>query len=240
MWAGLSLRETALRARLAAWADVSDVALLKRLRNSESWSRALCAHLLAESGFGAPASDAPKIRVADATIVREPGKTGSQWRILYAIRLPDLECDFFELTSAEGAGNGETLARIPAQRGELILGDAGYSGLPGLLAMKRKGADVLIRINPANFQAWDAAKRRFSLLQRVGKITRAGKVREWKVWLRGKQWGRSGGPIVRYSQKRTGHPSGGAAATAQSFQKTKYAEAGDTGICPLRHGIHHL
>ncbi len=32
---GFSLRETALRAKLADWADVSDVSLLKRLRNSE-------------------------------------------------------------------------------------------------------------------------------------------------------------------------------------------------------------
>jgi hypothetical protein len=31
---GFSLRETALRAKLASWADVSDVSLLKRLRNS--------------------------------------------------------------------------------------------------------------------------------------------------------------------------------------------------------------
>jgi hypothetical protein len=60
----------------------------------------------------------------DGTIVKEPGKTGSQWRILYTIGLPELECDFFEMTAAEGAGNGESLTRIPAKRGELILGDA--------------------------------------------------------------------------------------------------------------------
>src|SRR5215472_4162337 len=28
------------------------------------------------------------IRIVDGTIVREPGKTGSQWRILYSVRLP--------------------------------------------------------------------------------------------------------------------------------------------------------
>src|ERR1019366_3473022 len=49
---GFSLRETAVRAKLAEWADVSDVALLKRLRNSESWLRELCLQLLNESGFG--------------------------------------------------------------------------------------------------------------------------------------------------------------------------------------------
>jgi hypothetical protein len=39
---GYSLRETAVRAKLAQWADVSDVALLKRLCNSGEWLRILC------------------------------------------------------------------------------------------------------------------------------------------------------------------------------------------------------
>ena len=38
---GYSLRETVLRAKLANWAYISDVALLKRLRNSEEWLRFL-------------------------------------------------------------------------------------------------------------------------------------------------------------------------------------------------------
>jgi hypothetical protein len=109
---GLSLRETAVRAKLAQWGDVSDVALLKRLRNSELWLRALCLELLKEGGFNGPSGEGPNIRIVDGTIVREPGKTGSQWRILYAIRLPELECDFFEVTAAEGAGNGESLAQM--------------------------------------------------------------------------------------------------------------------------------
>jgi hypothetical protein len=36
---GHSLRETVLRAKLANWTAISDVALLKRLRNSEEWFR---------------------------------------------------------------------------------------------------------------------------------------------------------------------------------------------------------
>lgn len=181
---GFSLRETALRAKLAAWADVSDVSLLKRLRNSEPWLKSLCVRLIAESGVDMPAGKAPRIRIVDGTIVKEPGRTGSQWRILYTIRLPELDCDFFEITSAEGAGNGESLTRIPVQSGELILGDAIYGGLPGLLAIKQNKADVLIRVNPVTFVAFGPGKRRFPLLKRVTQIAQPGKVREWKVWLR--------------------------------------------------------
>ena len=46
---GYSLRETVALAKLANWSDISDVALLKRLRNSEEWLRRLCIELLREN-----------------------------------------------------------------------------------------------------------------------------------------------------------------------------------------------
>jgi hypothetical protein len=46
---GYSLPETVVHANLANWADISDVALLKRLRNSEEWLRLLCIELLREN-----------------------------------------------------------------------------------------------------------------------------------------------------------------------------------------------
>jgi hypothetical protein len=49
---GYSLRETVVRSKLANWADVSDVALLKRLRASEEWLRLLCSGLLRGQGRG--------------------------------------------------------------------------------------------------------------------------------------------------------------------------------------------
>src|ERR1700753_3181684 len=48
---GFSLRETTVQAKLAHLAEVSDVALLKRLRNSEEWLRQLCLDLLHENGI---------------------------------------------------------------------------------------------------------------------------------------------------------------------------------------------
>lgn len=75
---GYSLRETAERAKLAHWADVSDVALLKRLRSSEDWLRSLCVELLRESGRNCGQETAgPRIRIVDGTIVKEPGRRGA-------------------------------------------------------------------------------------------------------------------------------------------------------------------
>ena len=65
-------------------------------------------------------------RIVDDMMVREPGKTGSQWRILYSVRLASWVCDFFEVTPAIGEGSGESLNRLPVRPQELILADAGY------------------------------------------------------------------------------------------------------------------
>src|SRR5580704_5479204 len=83
---------------------------------------------------------------ADA-IVREPGKTGSQWRILYSIRLPGLVCDFFEGTATIGEGSGESLKRLPVGPQELILADADYCSVAGIEYVWQHGADVLVRLN---------------------------------------------------------------------------------------------
>jgi hypothetical protein len=74
---GYSLRETVVRAKLAKWADISDVALLKRLRNGEEWLRSLCIELFRQNAVARleDATLAPS-RIVDSTIVREPGKTG--------------------------------------------------------------------------------------------------------------------------------------------------------------------
>ena len=86
------------------------------------------------------------VRLVDATVVKEPGKTGSQWRIHYSIRLPSLECDQFDLTPVEGKNTGERLGRFTFQSGELVLADAGYSNPPDIAAAV-KHADVCVRLN---------------------------------------------------------------------------------------------
>jgi len=47
---GWSLRETAVQAKLAGIADVSDVTLLNRLRDAEDWLRQLCQQLWKDNG----------------------------------------------------------------------------------------------------------------------------------------------------------------------------------------------
>src|ERR1700730_11705804 len=180
---GYTLRETVVRAKLANWADISDVALLKRLRNSEQWLRLLCIELLRENvAYRLEETISRTIRIVDGTIVKEPGKTGSQWRILYSIRLPSLMCDFFEVTPTIGEGCGESLNRLPVGPHELILADAGYCSVAGIEYICRHGADVLVRVNPQSFVAYSASGRRILLLPRLRTLSKAGQFGEWRVF----------------------------------------------------------
>ncbi len=69
---GWSLRETAVQAKLAGIADVSDVTLLNRLRDSESWLRHLCQQLWKDNGVELqPGLHGRTVRLLDATVVKE-------------------------------------------------------------------------------------------------------------------------------------------------------------------------
>jgi hypothetical protein len=181
---GYSLRETVLHARAAELATVSDVALLKRLRRSEHWLRGLCLGLLRESGVALGAeSEGRSVRLVDGTMVREPGKTGSNWRFLYSLKLPSLMCDFFDLTSARGVGTGEVLSRIPIQSGDLLLADAAYCSVGGIDHVVKLGGDILVRVNPLTLLICGPTGKRKQLLPHLRKLAKVGQVGDWPVFL---------------------------------------------------------
>jgi len=178
---GYSLRETVTRAKASGLADVSDVALLKRLKNSKDWFRQLCVSLLCERGAKFPNHDKSRsIRLIDATIVKEQGVTGSRWRILYSLRLPELHCDHFELTSDTGAGNGETFCRIPVEKGDHIIGDRAYSTVRGVEYVAESNAYSLVRLNQQVLPLWSENEKKFPTLQKLQILKRAGENAQWR------------------------------------------------------------
>lgn len=164
---GLSLRQTVVRAKNAGLADITDVALLKRLRASEPWLRALTEQMMKQTRFHQdlnPHWGNRRVRVIDATTVQEPGATGTSWRVHYGLQLPSLECDFFEVTDVTG---GETFKRLPVQSGDLILGDRGYAHPEGVLHIVRNGGDVIVRIKHTHFPLRDRQGAPFELLRNL-------------------------------------------------------------------------
>jgi Transposase DDE domain len=161
---GLSLQQAAARATTAGLAEISAVALMKRMRRAGPWLRALAEALFAESARmpsleGVPAER--RLRIVDATHVRVSGSSGTNWRLHYVLRLPTLTCDFAEVTDATG---GETYARVPVQPGDIILGDRGYCHREGVAYVLEHGGDVVVRLNSNSFPLLDVDGKSLDLL----------------------------------------------------------------------------
>ena len=181
---GYSLREAVVRAREAGFADLSDVALLKRLRKCEDWLHALTVGLWQPRRWPTQTKKDPfQVRLIDATTVKEPGQTGSQWRIHYSLQLPSLRCDFFKLTPVEGKGTGEGFWQIPVQAGEYLIADRGYSISEGIVPVVEAGAFVLVRLNHAVVDLRNERGRRFGLLKKVQTLKLSGQSQSWKIKL---------------------------------------------------------
>ena len=181
---GHSLRETVVRARKAGLAELSDVALLKRLRKSSQWLHGLCVALFRERGLSV--EPGLRLRAFDATTVREPGRTGSVWRVHYSLCLSSLSCDFFEVTPSRGAGTGEYLARFPIGAGDHILADRGYATAAGLRHVSGSGGLITVRVNTGALSLRTPEGAPFDLLAAVSGLTGAGTVGSWPVATAGK------------------------------------------------------
>jgi hypothetical protein len=181
---GCSLRETAIRAKRAGLADVSDVAILKRLRASEAWL-----HHLA-SGLATPKSLDPSVRevfgrfrlcAVDATAICEPGSTGTDWRLHYMLELSTLTCVHFELTDVHG---GASLTRFPVRPGDLFLADRGYESAAAVGYVRKHGSEVLLRVRVAECPLRTRSGEPFDLLD-VAYSLGEEEYGEWPVVMKG-------------------------------------------------------
>ena len=155
---GLSLKQAVVRAGVQGLVAMSDVALLKRLRHSEHWLRTLSQRVFESTRFARAVTAGPggrRVRAVDTTTVNEPGATGTDWRVHYAISLPDLQCDVYELTDVHG---GETYTRIPVALGDIILGDRGYCHRAAVAHVVQRGGDVVVRLTSTSFPLLDAER----------------------------------------------------------------------------------
>jgi hypothetical protein len=192
---GYSLRETAVRARVGGWANLSDVAVLKRLRKSKDWLEALCRQLLAERPLATKGVKGLSLRLVDGTLIKEPGPSGSSWRIHYGLRWPELTCDHFELTPTRGAGTGESLTHFSVEAGEHLVADRGYSNYTSVQHVTANQAVVTIRLSPASVRLLNKELKPFLLQRTVRSIKVAGQIGSWPIGLTGAAgqppvWGR--------------------------------------------------
>ena len=86
---GLSLQQTVVRAEQRGLVKLNAMALHKRLCTVGEWFRALTSHVLATikpllEQNGVSFAEGRRVRILDATIVSEPGSTGTDWRVHYS------------------------------------------------------------------------------------------------------------------------------------------------------------
>jgi len=174
---GYSLAETAARANELGM-DLSAVAVFKRLRASEEWLRWLAEQQRSRQPVALESQGRP-VRAVDATTVSEPGSTGTDWRVHYAVNLANLQCDFFELTGVEG---GETLRRVPVRAGDIIMGDRVYATPVGVAHVIAAHADIIVRLNRSSLPIFDAEGNSVRVLPlfRKGRM-KVGQPQEWNV-----------------------------------------------------------
>jgi len=178
---GCSLKETALRAKLADMADLSHVGVFKRLKKAKEWFRGMCLELFKEQGVVLDTLGGFQMRLFDATTVRESGKTGSLWRIHYSVRVPSLTCDFFRISETQGKGTGESFFQFPIRKGDYVVDDRGYSTAAGIHHVASKKAYVMVRVNTASLPVLNLERAEFPLFKNVTSIKKAATMQSWRV-----------------------------------------------------------
>ena len=178
---GCSLREASTRAKHGGIATISDVGLLKRLRASSEWFRWMSIELLSKRGVKL---DPPNwlarfnVRTVDASVVSEPGSTGTDWRLHYSMRLYSLQCDQFLITRQE---TGESFLNFDICKDDLIIGDRAYGRLKGMKHVKNNGGHYIVRLKNKAFKMYNSNGIDFSILNSVKNLS-IGKVQDLEVY----------------------------------------------------------
>jgi hypothetical protein len=219
---GCSLAETAARASACGLAQISAVGVFKRLRAAEPWVRWLAQQMRGAAELPMAVAGR-RVRAIDATSVSEPGSTGTDWKVHWAVNLADLQCDFFELTEVHEGG--ETFRRVPVVAGDIVLGDRVYAAPPGVAHIVRRQGDVVVRLNRQALPLFESGRRMELLPFLRGLKGKTPQVRATEV--RGPQGGWISGQLIalRQSAEATRRAQQHLRRRAQQGQGTASAEA---------------
>jgi hypothetical protein len=178
---GFSLRGTKAVAKAGAIADVSDVAVLKRLRKAGEWMRWMAQQMIGVTDlYPTPALRrlGMNIRIVDATLISEPGSTGSNWRIHYAFDLAQMRCAEVKVTDYR---TGETFKNFNIEGKTLYIGDRGHYQAPGIEHVVNGGAEVLVRMAVSGPTFYRLDGKRFGVLTHLRSL-KSESVGDWPVF----------------------------------------------------------
>ena len=180
---GISLRSTTEYAHEAGLCSINDAALLHRLKVSEKWLHWMCVQILKGMHNNCRLEESGgwfQVRVVDSASVSEPGSTGSDWRIHYCLRLDNLRCDTFRITSPK---EGEDFQRFDVSRGDLFIGDRRYCKRQGITHVLKGGGHVLVRFQSSNLPLFNKNGKQFLPLDHL-RLLKAVDCGDWDVYSR--------------------------------------------------------
>lgn len=120
-----------------------------------------------------------EVVIVDGTTCVRPGADRATARILYAMRLGDLQV--VDLLVSDDS-KGETFKRFDSiNAGQLWIGDRVYANPGSVAAIHDKQADVLIRHNWASLPLFDSKGDLVDVFKKLDQIRK--KPRDWKVWV---------------------------------------------------------
>ena len=180
-WNDWSLRNTAAWAKRMGLADLSDVAVLNRLRHAPAWLGGILDQWFRSQGIGTALTSRFRLVLTDGSTIQRPGSKGSTWRLHAQWNLGAGQWEHVELTDTHGA---ESLTRLRLRTDDVVLADRNYAKPPALAWIVAQKAHVIVRFgwNALRFHTLNGEP--WSVLKAVRGL-RDGTPGEWWVQIPG-------------------------------------------------------
>lgn len=156
-----SLRMVGAWCGIIGLGDLSDVAILKRLRKCQTWLGGMIFRILEVRKVQVKSRGGVRLRIMDGTWVSKPGSTGTDWRIHLSLDLGHLCVDGLEITDAK---SGETFGHCSTYPEDIRMGDRGYAYSDSMGAVLVNAGKLVVRINWQNVPLETPDGRKFDLI----------------------------------------------------------------------------
>lgn len=173
-----SLRSSAEAAADAGLAQLSDVALRKRLAASVDWLRWLNQRLCLQVRANHPAPGW-RLRALDGSTIQGPRSKGVQWRLHYTLDLQSLDCDWHHVTDAH---TSEALELTPVGPNEVLIADRNYLRPAGVRHVRSAQGHLVVRLKWTHPKLLDPQGRRAYALTRTRRL-RVDHCGDWRLAL---------------------------------------------------------
>ena len=168
---GKSFRGTSALIRLSGGAELSDVAVLKRMRNSAAWLQWLCENIYRQAGIivRKPAWLKNKnVKAVDGTEDVKCGIRRQCYMLHYCLDIFTLAAQELHVTDIK---TGEKLSNFTQfRKDDIVMGDRMYGNLPGIAYLRQQKADYVLRINSRGFHLINEKNQKIDLKSRLSKL----------------------------------------------------------------------